>query len=492
MFFWSISGDEVNKFDAAIGPASLFRFIDTKIMPKIDRLDISAATIKEVISKPYFSLKVLRKIEDFYYDDWKVSGCYLFCDDDSIQSLIISTQDEYGNEYRATVNVGGGKDMAIVEAIHYNQKGNNFLDGEINKAILNRIESEYAPYAPPKKTQAALTKPPVPQILRNEDIVFDFSYPGYYVFRSHIGPAELFKTISRLLDNFEARGIDYKSDTMTDDMRVAPMDIQQSLIHFLKNKWLIESCVVNKYLSLDYILLFNKNNEQYHLLLNKYGKAIYIIDCDIDYGEAVQYGDEIYDKVNAIFGITPKKAKQPEPPKTQSLKSEIEPPLPSLISIEQPIIEISPVDKCLIIIPKETNPYAEWYDLFKHKHLIIIGGTVVNTNDIRTICHGLGFNTNNIELYTDYEKLPNKDFTFLKGQKDKYCGIVLGPVPHSVKNHGPSESLETMFHSDPEYPFMAIAFPNTARKELKITASSLKMSLNEIIRNEIRNNPLFM
>jgi len=494
MDYWSIQGDQLTKFDKATGPAPLFAFLETEVAPLIENLDISLVGVKDIINKSSFSMNVLNKLKDFYYPDWKVVGCYLYADDYSIQSIILSTRDEWNNEYRITVNAVCRDCAFQVEFVNFGNTGKNFTPANNYSKELKLVSDKYEAMLPPKPVVVEKPKPVMAPVVE-DNRYFDFSYQGQYVFRSHMGPAELFRAVSMLVKSFEDKGLDYLSNSIGNDMNVVPLDIQQSILHFLKSKWLVEACVLNEYLSLENILLFNKTNDKYHLLINKYGKIIYIIDCEIEYGDVINETDDVYHKVNALFGIVSKKEIVPEvvrvveKPVVVTTPTKVVPPL-TIVS-EKPVVKPVPVTKPKAPpVVKEENPYAEWYAIFKNKYILIIGASEVGSDNIRHICVNLGFNRNNIMIYNDYEKLPNKDFTFLKGQKAKYCGIVLGAVPHSVMGKGSYASISDMMAGEENYPFMVEANTVTNRKEPKITSTSLKSALNEIIRNEIRTNPL--
>ncbi len=108
--------------------------------------------------------------------------------------------------------------------------------------------------------------------------------------------------------------------------------------------------------------------------------------------------------------------------------------------------------------------------------LIIIGASQVSSDVILSLCRKAGFDKRNIELHTDFDKLTNFDTNCLLKMRTKYEGIIVGPIPHSMK-HG--FSLISLIETEPQnYP----PFIVTREKDqhLKITKNVLKKALEDL------------
>jgi len=66
--------------------------------------------------------------------------------------------------------------------------------------------------------------------------------------------------------------------------------------------------------------------------------------------------------------------------------------------------------------------------------LIIIGASRIKKDLMLGLCKHAGFDKKNIDIYKDYNKLKHFDTTNLLKIMSKYEGIIIGPMPHSMKN----------------------------------------------------------
>jgi len=108
--------------------------------------------------------------------------------------------------------------------------------------------------------------------------------------------------------------------------------------------------------------------------------------------------------------------------------------------------------------------------------LIIIGGSRIKNDIILSLCRKAGFDKRNIDLHTDYGKLPSFDTNNLLKIRSKYEGIIIGPMPHSMKN------CFNLIHDLREKPQDYPPFVEAADKEqhLKVTKNSLKIALDKL------------
>ena len=113
----------------------------------------------------------------------------------------------------------------------------------------------------------------------------------------------------------------------------------------------------------------------------------------------------------------------------------------------------------------------------KQLNLIILGDSQINNDIILSLCKKQGFDPKNVELHTDYSKLPNFDTNILLKRKTKYDGILIGPIPHSMKN---GFDLIRIMETEPRnYPPFTML--HNRDSSLKITRNTLEKSLKNLI-----------
>ena len=83
------------------------------------------------------------------------------------------------------------------------------------------------------------------------------------------------------------------------------------------------------------------------------------------------------------------------------------------------------------------------------------------------------------DSWTDYAKITNKDFKTLR-YSNRVSGLLIGPMPHSVKNKGEYSSALEMMKTEQGYPPVVIC---TIRKDKleKVSLTSLKKGLIELV-----------
>ena len=101
----------------------------------------------------------------------------------------------------------------------------------------------------------------------------------------------------------------------------------------------------------------------------------------------------------------------------------------------------------------------------------------LNKSSIKNKLYGIskryGFE---VEMFDDYEKIKNMDFSKMR-YSNRICGIIAGPMPHSIKGMGDYSSGLEMIKSEPGYPPV---FECYAGDKLKITTTSLWKALLEL------------
>ena len=80
------------------------------------------------------------------------------------------------------------------------------------------------------------------------------------------------------------------------------------------------------------------------------------------------------------------------------------------------------------------------------------------------------------EIFDDYNKLPNIDFSTMK-YSSRISGIIVGAMPHKAKGSGNYSSIIEMLQSEPGYPPVYKCYSG---KTLKLSASSIWKALSEL------------
>ena len=118
----------------------------------------------------------------------------------------------------------------------------------------------------------------------------------------------------------------------------------------------------------------------------------------------------------------------------------------------------------------------------EHDHLkiLVIGEFQLPMPEVTEIVEniGLGLSYDNFEFFDEYTKIKNLAAR-IKGDS-KYAAIIIGAVPHKVKNLNGYSSLATLFQRD-GYPFTVEA--RTYQGELKFTRQSFQKALTQVVGN---------
>jgi uncharacterized protein YoxC len=108
--------------------------------------------------------------------------------------------------------------------------------------------------------------------------------------------------------------------------------------------------------------------------------------------------------------------------------------------------------------------------------VLIIGDSEIDKQIILNIAGEFGHSEENVDVYLDYSKI--KNFRCKKIPKYK-GGVLVGPVPHSVKDLGKSESLISKLEREYKNG-RGVPYATIGSGILKISANSLKKSFEEL------------
>lgn len=131
----------------------------------------------------------------------------------------------------------------------------------------------------------------------------------------------------------------------------------------------------------------------------------------------------------------------------------------------------------------------KWYSYPNTSKMIVIGSIEVKEKDVLGCLKILGIDKNRVEFYTDYEKLTNTNFGFLRNNFN-YSDILVCAMPHKMIGIGESSSFISMIESNPkEFPTLTkiadesgnLKYSNSAFKKALIKTNMFKEINNSYI-----------
>lgn len=127
------------------------------------------------------------------------------------------------------------------------------------------------------------------------------------------------------------------------------------------------------------------------------------------------------------------------------------------------------------LFPEEKDEYR--FESYPDGKILIVGRNEVKPQDIYGTLKGLGIPKEQVELCLGYEEA--KTFQYNKLQYNpKYRAVLFGPLPHSVAGKGDSSSIITHLETNEGFPCVIRL---TANNELKMTKSSLKSAVSQLL-----------
>lgn len=116
------------------------------------------------------------------------------------------------------------------------------------------------------------------------------------------------------------------------------------------------------------------------------------------------------------------------------------------------------------------------YKVFKTGKIVVIGKADIQKDVMLSVAKKVGISKDRIELYLDYDDA--KKFDFRKLQWDpSYSAVLVGPMPHSVKDKGDYSSIIAAMEKTEGYPPVFRMGTN----QLKISKSGFRNMLQELI-----------
>jgi len=115
--------------------------------------------------------------------------------------------------------------------------------------------------------------------------------------------------------------------------------------------------------------------------------------------------------------------------------------------------------------------------LTTHSKILVIGEFLLSEQEARSIALTTGISYETLVFYDEYSKIKNLSSRI---NETSYVAIIIGAVPHKVKNLNGENSLSSLFKRD-GYPFTVEA--KIYNGELKLTRESFRRALSIVVRH---------
>ena len=129
----------------------------------------------------------------------------------------------------------------------------------------------------------------------------------------------------------------------------------------------------------------------------------------------------------------------------------------------------------------------KWYSYPNTSKMIVIGSMEVKEKEVLGCLKALGIDKNRVEFYTDYDKLTNMNFSFLRNNFN-YSDILVCAMPHKMSNIGDNASFISMIENNPkEFPTLTkitdesgnLKYSNSAFKKAIVKTNMYKEINND-------------
>lgn len=129
----------------------------------------------------------------------------------------------------------------------------------------------------------------------------------------------------------------------------------------------------------------------------------------------------------------------------------------------------------------------KWYSYPNTSKMIVIGSIEVKEKEVLGCLKSVGIDKNRVEFYTEYEKLTNMNFNFLRNNFN-YSDILVCAMPHKIGGIGESSSFISMIENNQkEFPTLIkivdesgnLKYSNSAFKKALIKSNMFKEINND-------------
>ena len=156
-----------------------------------------------------------------------------------------------------------------------------------------------------------------------------------------------------------------------------------------------------------------------------------------------------------------------------------------IVDLEQQILKQNAQE----FLPKEKEEICN----LKHTHILFIGDSPVSVKFIMNELGSAGFNKKNVTLITDYKRMTHFDKNNVLKCRGKFDGVILGPMPHSIKGatKDGSSLIAQMENFPTKYPPFVVLRDgqgalHISKTNLKLGLKTLAQKIRQVDRYEIK------
>ena len=444
------------KIDLDIAPTPLYDYVRRFVLRRIDEFTIDDHRVESMMKHPSFCYDIYQAINEFYIDDWQLSDIVLDEADYEVRAVVL-TRKSLTQACSYKIALTTQPPYQLLEVGSWG-KGSLFKRYEAHKYELATISRLYAlrlryvdnSYRPTRFL-------PLTRLVDEAGQVnFLVNHPS--IFLKLYGPKSLFDYVKSEIDKAKfAYDIIKPRLLAINNMRIDEYGQQLSIIN--PHDWFIESIGVTPSMDVDYIMMAHASDLDLRMVLNGEYKVLDVFNDQLVYPDLTTLKDPMFYKAVAAHYRELLLSKYPR--QTNSV---------------QPIVAEPDIEA------NQTDPFASFRGYFTTGKILVIGQSLLDIQDMEKVAYELGLPKGVIDYSNGgFEKIKGTSFDHLKTNPGRFLGIVLGPMPHKIKDLGNYVSLSSKLREEPGFPFSVEATPLTIGKNLKITKTSLKTALFKIM-----------
>lgn len=444
------------KIAVDIAPTPLYDYVRRFVLRRIDEFTIDDPRVESMMKHPSFCYDIYQAINEFYIDDWQLSDIVLDESDYEVRAVVLTRKSPtQACFYKIAITTE--RPYRLLEVGSWG-KGSLFKRYEAHKFELATIRRLYALRLRYVDNSYRPTRflPLTRLVDEAEQINFLVNHPS--IFLKLYGPKSLFDFVKSEIDKSKfAYDIIKPRLLAVNNGRID--EYAQQLAAIDPHDWFIESVGVTPSMDIDYIMLAHASDLDLRMLLGSDYKVLDVFNDQLIYPDLATLKDPKFYKAVAAY-----------------YREKLLSKYPQHIDLAQPLV--GEVD----IETSQVDPFASFRGYFATGKILVIGQSLLDIQDMEKVAYELGLPKGVIDYSNGgFEKIRGTSFDHLKTNPGRFLGIVLGPMPHKIKDLGNYASLSSKLREEPGFPFSVEATPLTIGKNLKITKTSLKTALFKIM-----------
>ncbi|HOJ45283.1 MAG TPA: hypothetical protein PK340_04580 [Bacilli bacterium] len=444
------------KIDIDIAPTPLYDYVRRFVLRGIDEIVNDDPHVESMMKHQSFCYDIYQAINEFYIDDWQLSDIALDESEYEIKAVVLTRKSPtQGCFYKIAVTAERPHRLIDVGSFGKGALFKRYSAHKYEVATISRIYTHRLRYMDNSYRPTRFL--PLTRLIDEADQVnFLVNHPS--IFLKLYGPKSLFSYVKNSLDKSKLAYESIKARLLTLNPS-RENEYGQQLASLDYHEWFIESIGVTPALDIDYIMMAHASDLDLRMLLNRDLKVVDIFNDQLVYPDLATLKDPKFYQAVATHYRKLLLVKFPQ----------------ASVSCTQTIADANPETEA-------TDPFAAFRGYFTTGKILIVGQSLLDIQDMEKVAYELGLPKGIIDYSNGgYDKLKGTSLSHIKTNPGRFLGIVLGPMPHKIKDLGDYASLSSKLRSEPGFPFTVEATPLTIGKNLKITKTSLKSALFKIM-----------